>query len=147
LTYIKTPAILAGVFVFMTEKKITYALNRIKTCKDNKYLLEALLRSYHLNVELLKFILESCSDEYSVKNQKVKVIIHEFLDEIDGNAKLKSIINKRSIKSVKPWMAKMDVFFKTLKLRQPSNIGALQQETEKIFGILKISTNKLFVKD
>lgn len=130
----------------MTDRKITYALGRIKACKQNGYILEGLLKSYHLNVELINYILSSALPGHSLKDKKIKAIVHEFLEEIDHNPELKSIINKKSIKSLKPWLAKMDVFFKTLKIQQPGNIPELQQETEKIFGILKISANKLFVK-
>jgi len=130
----------------MTEKKIIYALGRIKASKQAGCPLEGLLKSYHLNVDLIKFILASSSPGHSFENKKIKVIVHEFLKEIDTNPNLKTIINKRSIKSLKPWLAKMDSFLKSLKMAYPTNFSALQDETEKIFGILKISANKLFVK-
>ncbi|PBQ31778.1 hypothetical protein CNR22_08345 [Sphingobacteriaceae bacterium] len=130
----------------MTEKKITYALSRIKTAKQNGYPLEALLKSYHLNIDLVKFILSSTSKEHTFENKKIKVIIQEFIREIEQNTALKSIIHKRSIKALKPWLSKMDTFFKSLKLELPKNVSQLQDETEKIFGLLKISANKLFVK-
>ncbi|WP_317899405.1 hypothetical protein [Aurantibacillus circumpalustris] len=130
----------------MTEKKINFALGRIKACKTNKCPLEALIRSYHLNIDLLKFIFVRAVPGYELENKKVKVIVAEFLKELDNNMALKTFINKRSIKSLKPWLSKMDLFFKSLKLGQQKNIASLQDETEKIFGILKISTNKLFVK-
>lgn len=131
----------------MTDRKITYALSRIKSAKQNGYPLEALLKSYHLNVEILKFILSSTAKEHSFENKKIKVIVHEFIKEIEQDAALKTIIHKRSIKSLKPWLLKMDTFFKNLKLEQPKNLSQLQDETEKIFGLLKISANKLFVKN
>ena len=130
----------------MTEKKITYTLSQIKACKDNKHHTEALILSYHLNVDLLKFIFRSNAPGNSFENKKIKVILTEFIKELDNNTALKTIINKRSIKSLKPWLSKMDLFFKGLKLQYPKNITALQDESEKIFGILKISANKLFVK-
>jgi len=130
----------------MTEKKITYALSRIKTAKQDGYPLEALLKSYHLNVDLIKFILSSTAKEHSFEDKKIKVIVHDFLKESDHNPDLITIINKRSIKSLKPWLVKMDGFLKNLKLEYPKNVSPLQDETEKIFGILKISANKLFVK-
>lgn len=130
----------------MTEKKITYALARIKACKENGYALEGLIKSYHLNTDLVKFILASTSQEHSFENKKIKAIVHELLKEMDTNAALKTIINKRSIKTLKPWLSKMDTFLKNLRLAYPGNLAPLQDETEKIFGILKISANKLFVK-
>ena len=38
----------------------------------------------------------------------------------------------------------MDVYFKKLRFEEPGNTKQLQLETEKIFGILNISANKLF---
>jgi hypothetical protein len=144
---LKTPAILAGVFIFMTEKKIAYALNRIKACKENGFALEALLKSYHLNLDVIKYILSNSVADYSAKDKKIKTIVHEFMKEISLNTKLKAILNKKNLRSVKPWLHKMEEVFKALKVGQPSNIKALQAETEKIFGILNISVNKLFVKN
>ena len=130
----------------MTDKKIIYALSRIKHSKENKYPLEALLRTYHLNIDLLRFIILKVSPKYNFEGKKVKEIIKEFQKEALTNAALKTIITKRSIKSLKPWLLKMDTFFKTLKLESPGNLPVLQNESEKICGILKISVNKLFVK-
>lgn len=127
----------------MTEKKITYALNKIKQCKATKHSLEALLISYHLNLDLIKFIIKKASPEYSFDGKKVKEIVKEFHKEASSNPALKSIITKRSVKSLKPWLLKMESFFKGLKLEYPTNISLLQTESEKICGILKISANKL----
>ena len=130
----------------MTEKKITYTLARIKSSKENGFPMEAFLKSYHLNVDLVKFILKSAVPDYSFDNKKIKIILHDLLKELETNVTFKTIINKRSIKSLKPWLAKTDKFFKSLKLEYPKTIAPLQDETEKIFGILKISANKLFAK-
>jgi hypothetical protein len=141
----KTPATLAGVF-YMTERKITSALKNITSCKENGHRMEGLLRSYHLNLDLVRFILTSSAPHISLKDKKIKAVINELLAEMRTNQKLHAIINKKSIKSLKPWLTKMDIFFKKLKSGQPENLFVLQQETEKIFGILKISANKLLVK-
>lgn len=130
----------------MTEKKISYALNRIRSCKENGFVLEALLKSYHLNLDVIKYILADAIKGYSFKDKKIKVIVHEFMEEISVNPKLKSIMNKKNLKIVKPWLHKMDEFFKALKTGQPANTKTLQAETEKIFGILNISLSKLFIK-
>lgn len=130
----------------MTEKKITSALGRIKTCKDNKCHLEALILSYHLNIDVLKFIFKSTVPGYSPENKKPKIILSEFIRELDNHGPLKTIMNKRSAKSLKPWLLKMDLFLKSLKIQYPKNVTHLQEESDKIFGILKISANKLFVK-
>lgn len=140
---LKTPAILAGVFAYMTEKKITYAWNRISACKENGFLLEALLKNYHLNLDIIRYILSTYSD-YSVKDKKIKVVVHDFLEETTVNPKLKAILNKKNLKTLKPWLDKMDIFFKALKYRNPSTTKNLQLETEKIFAMLHISVNKLF---
>lgn len=129
----------------MTEKKISYALNRIKQCKADKYGLEALLRTYHLNLDLLRFIITKADPNYNFEGKKVKEIVKDFHKEALSNASLKTIINKRSIKSLKPWLLKMDAFFKLIKIASPLNIHLLQSESEKICGILKISVHKLHV--
>lgn len=140
---LKTPAILAGVLHYMTEKKITYAWNRISACKENGFLLEALLKNYHLNLDIIRYILYTYSD-YSVKDKKIKTIVRDFTEETMVNPKLKAILNKRNLKTLKPWLDKMDVFFKALKHSNPPNTKGLQQETENIFAMLHISVNKLF---
>lgn len=107
-------------------------------------MLEALLKSYHLNVELIKYMLSTFAVNYSADGKKIKVIVHDFLEEIAVNPELKSVMNKRNLKVVKPWLDKMDLFFKNLKIKQPANTKALLLETEKIFSILNISASKLF---
>ena len=130
----------------MTERKITLALNKIRSCKQQKYFIEALIRSYKLNVELIRYILAKASPQHSVDDKKIKVLVRIFLNEISLHPELKSIINKKSLKSLKPWLAKMDDFFKSLKMAEPAATETLLNETEKIFGILKISANKLLLK-
>ncbi|MES2680042.1 MAG: hypothetical protein V4635_09165 [Bacteroidota bacterium] len=119
-------------------------MNRIKTCKENGFVMEALLKNYHLNLDIIKHILGTYSLDYSVEGKKIKTIINDFLEEISVNPQLKSILNKKNLKVVKPWLEKMDLFFKTLKLKPPANTNALLAETEKIFSILNISISKLF---
>lgn len=142
----KNACYFSGRFTFMTEKKISYALNRIKSCKENGFVLEALLKSYHLNLDIIKYILSDAVKGYTFKDKKIKAIVNEFMEEISVNPKLKSILNKKNLKIVKPWLQKMDDFFKALKIGQPSNTKTLLAETEKIFGILNISLSKLFIK-
>lgn len=168
----ETPAILAGVFAlyhyqffnfygnrnfaaatlfnyYMTERKILYALNRIKSCKEHGFALEALIKNYHLNLDIIKHILSSSIEDYSAKDKKIKMIVNELMEEISVNNKLKAILNKKNLKTVKPWLLKMEDFFRALKMTYPTptNLKALQSETEKIFGILNISVNKLFIKN
>jgi hypothetical protein len=131
----------------MTEKKISYALNRIKSCKEAGFMLEALLKSYHLNVQIILYLLRTSDPDYSIKDKKMKLIIHDFQEEINSNPRLKSILNKKNLKMLKPWLHKMDDFFKTLKFEQAANIKTLLSETEKISAILNISATKFFVKN
>jgi hypothetical protein len=142
----KTPATFSGRFYFMTGRKITYSLNRIKMAKQDGYALEALIKSYHLNIDLIRYLLKAAIPSYSFKDKKIKSIVNDFLTVVRENPQLKSIINKKSLKAVKTWLAKTDTFFKTMKTELPKNTSSLQQETEKIFGILNISANKVFAK-
>jgi hypothetical protein len=130
----------------MTGRKITYNLNRIKSAKREGYELEALIKSYHLNLDLIKYLLKSAISSYSFKDKKIKVIVNDFIKAIANDPQLKAIINKKSLKAVKTWLDKTDAFFKAMKTELPKNTSSLQQETEKIFGILNISANKLFAK-
>ena len=131
----------------MTERKISYAYKKIESCKKEGYLLEALIRNYHLNIHLIKYILESSDSTFLIKGKKIKAIVYEFFEQISMNPGLRSLINKKTLKIVKLWLEKMEVFYKKLKLEQPSNVKELQHEAEKILGILNISANKLFVKN
>jgi len=127
----------------MTEKRITFALNRINKCKREGYTLEALIRSYHLNVELIKQLLSTAEPKRNVSGKKIKSLVKALLEISEQKPELKSLINKRSIKSLKPWVEKMESFFKSLKLSGSYRVNTLQLETDKIFGILKISVNKI----
>jgi hypothetical protein len=131
----------------MTERKITFALKRIEACKKGGFFLEGLMKAYHLNLDLVKYILSSASETYSAKDKKLKQISKHFVHELSVNPNMKSLIQKNSFKAVKLWLEKMDVFLKTLRHKQPANVKALLLETEKIFGILNISVNKLFVRN
>lgn len=130
----------------MTEKKITYAWNRISACKENGFLMEALLKNYHLNLDIIRYILSTHVSGYSFRDKKIKEIVNDVIEETSVNPKLKSILNKKNLKVLKPWLFKMDTFFKALKHGRPVNTKALQQETEKIFALLNISVNKLFAQ-
>jgi hypothetical protein len=130
----------------MTEKKISLALSRIKKYKAERRPLEALLSTYYLNLDLIKFILTKASPGYKFEGKKLKEILKDCHEQALSNTVLKPIIAKRSIKSCKSWSLKMDTFFKSLKLEFPANISSLLAESETICGILKISASKLLVK-
>lgn len=130
----------------MTQKKITAIQKSIEVAFKNGYHLQALLMNYHLNLDIMRFMITNANKSYSFEDKKLKLITREFQYEIETNEHLKSVINKKSFKLVKTWLQKMDVFFKQLKLSNPGNTKALYNETEKIFLILNISINKLLVK-
>lgn len=130
----------------MTDRKVTYSLNKIKTCKEHGDHFEALIRTYHLNLDLIRYLLKHMSPRFSFEDKKMKELVNELLKQIDQKPTLKTLIHKRSIKTLKPWLEKMDQFFKGLKLSMPANLNSLQDESEKIFGVLKISANKILVK-
>jgi len=130
----------------MTERKITYAIKKINACKKEGYLLEALLKSYHLNVELMKYLLAATHSSYSTKDKKLKAILHEFITQVNDHPELKSIVYKKTLKSVKTWLRKMDAFFKKLKMEEPPHVKELLSESELIFGILHISAARLLLK-
>lgn len=132
-----------GILFFMTERKIIYALNRFQQCRDNGFYLESLLNLYHLNINILRFI----ALRVNIKNPgdtKPTELLEELILEADIKPGLKSIIAKKNLKTLRPWLAKMDLFFKQLKRKQPSDTKVLLQESEHIFTILKISATKLF---
>ena len=131
----------------MTQRKISNTLLKIKACQKAGCNVEALLTNYHLNLDIIRFILINTNKTYAFENKKLKVIIRDFYNEISVNENLKALINKRSFKLVKTWLEKMDLFFKNLKLSTPPNTKALFAESEKIFLVLNISANKLLVRN
>jgi hypothetical protein len=130
----------------VTERKVTYALKKIQQCREQGCTLEALVRSYSLNIELIRFVLSTLSPTYNAKEKKVKPMVRDFIREITEHPEYKSVIQKRSLKSVKPWVDKMDGFYKSLKAGLPVQPEKLQAETDRIFGILNLSASKLFIR-
>jgi hypothetical protein len=129
----------------MTKRKIQIALKKIEQCKTKNCHLEALLKNYHLNVDLLKFISLKLTAVKHNEDLKVKHILSHLLEETSRRGDLKTIIGKKNLKTVKPWLSKMDVCFKTLRSQEPTNVKILLNEGEKIFAILHISASKIFV--
>jgi hypothetical protein len=127
----------------MTQRKILYSLKKIDHCKKKGFYLEALLKNYHLNVEILKLI----SDKHTSPNTdliKAKHILGNLLEQVNDRAELKSTITRKNLKTMKPWLSKMDGFFKTIKVKEPSDTKSLLTEGEKIFAILQMSATKIF---
>lgn len=129
----------------MTERKILLAFKKIQQCKEQAYYLEALLRIYHLNIEIIRFMNSTFSASALGKEIKVKHELQQLIEEVQARANLKSIVSKKNLKLLKPWLASMEVFFKTLKSQNPSNTKILLQQGEQLFGILKISASKILI--
>lgn len=127
----------------MNNRQISIALKKIDDCKTNSHLIEALVLSYHLNLSVLKYIFRSVVPLHNSEGKKPKLIVKEFSEKLNADLNLKSLITKKSFKSVKLWMGKMDLYFKSLKAGEPQQSRQLLQESEKIFALLHISLKKL----
>lgn len=128
----------------MTKRKIDISINKIKKFKVNGHHLEAVICYYHLNLDLIKFLLEASVPHTSLKNKKVKEVLSLLAIEVDANPTLKTLISKRNLRPVKLWLKQMDVFFKLLKKEIPKNVPTLLLNAEANFKLLNISANKLF---
>ena len=128
----------------MTQRKVLFALKKIELAKQHGFFTEALIKNYHLNLQLLKFIFSYCSTTKSIQDKKTKLLLVELTKELNTNPQLKAIISKKSLKNINPWVLKIDLFFKTLKLKEPANIKLLLAEGEQVLGILNISASKIF---
>lgn len=120
-------------------------MSRIAACKKNGSALEALLRTYCLNADLLRFILSVAAPEQELATKKIKVLVKVFIKESAAHPELKMVIQKQSLKSLQTWLGKMEDFFKQLKMGRHLNPSRLQAESDKIFALLKISATKLLV--
>jgi hypothetical protein len=128
----------------MNKTQIAKALKQIEKSKDGGYTQDALIKKYHLNLDLLRFISLKFNAQLSVTELKPKALLNHVINEVEGKATSKAIITKKNLKSLKPWLHKMDVYLKTLKIRQPNNTKSLLHESEKIFTLLNIAVAKLF---
>jgi len=128
----------------MTKRSIESAVKKITQCKEQGLFLEALIRSYHLNTQLVRFILESSVPHLSLKQKKLKDVMALFSLEIEMNSKLKTLITKRNLKPVKQWLKQMDEFFKSLKSAYPKTFQTHQNQGDVVFKLLNLSANKLF---
>jgi len=131
----------------MTEQKILYSIKKFELCKGRGYNLEAVLRVYHLNIKMLKFLSVRLLAVEHNDDVKPKHIVNQLVEQLNLNTSLKTTINKKNLKTLKPWLTKMDTFMKTLKHREPSNTKTLLAESEQILGILKISVTKILIVD
>ena len=108
--------------------------------------MEALIRTYHLNLDIIRFLLSSTVPDQNFSDKKGKELLIDLVKSIDDYPKLKTLITKKTAKSLKLWLGKMDLFFKSLKTKQPTGLGGLQSETEKILALLNISLSKFLAK-
>jgi hypothetical protein len=127
----------------MTVRNITSALKRVEKFKNEGAHLQALIQGYHLNLQLIRYVLSHCREESELPVKKVKHLVKEFAKEYAASNDLKAVLSKSSFKTVKLWLDKMESFFKVLKIEQPRNVKALAQETMQILHMLNISANKL----
>ena len=127
----------------MTPIKLTNRLKKIDQAKKDGYWLEALLTTYHLNVEMALNMLQIVCEEKIPENKKTKKLLDVFKSEISENQQMKAIINKRTFKHVQIWFDKSDTYFKSFIQHPVSSTKALVAEGEKVAGILNISINKL----
>jgi hypothetical protein len=130
----------------MTASKIKTLHHKISACKKSGCFNEALIISYHHNLELILFILDKAVPNYPAANKKINTICKDLFEEISVNPKLKSIITKKNFKGVKVWLKDMDLYFKTLKLKLPNNSKHLLTESEGVHAVLNISVKKLISK-
>ncbi len=130
----------------MTERKINLDLKKIDSAKKQGYWLEALLKNYHLNILLIRFLLKSGTKSPNQEAVKIKHLMTLFIEEVSVNPDLKTIINKKNLKFVKPWLTKMEDFFKSMKQGEIKQAKTLQMESEKVFAVLHISAAKLLLK-
>jgi len=129
----------------MKQGQINITLKKIEKSKKNGCLIEALLANYHLNIEILKFISLKINPDFLVKNVKPKEILNALIPVVNNEHSSKAIINKKNLKILKPWLTKMDTFFKILKIKSPSGVKHLILESERIFSVLNISLAKIFI--
>jgi hypothetical protein len=103
----------------MTGKKITYDLGEIEKIRKQGLFLQALLHHYHLNAEVIRYLLTGSGEAPAARPQKVKALLKEFSQWYHSNDDLRAILNKGSFKSIKLWMKKMETFFKDLQVSGP----------------------------
>lgn len=129
----------------MTERKINSAIKKAQQCNKAGYYLEALLRMYHLNINILRFISSRSNVPDADSSAKPLQLIESLVAEINLRPDIKAIMAKKNLKSLRPWFSKMDLFFKVLKRKEPANTQTLLNESEQVLALLKIATTKLLI--
>lgn len=127
----------------MTQRKVLFALKKINSSKQQGNFTEALIKNYHLNLHLVKYIFSNCCASKTTFNKKLSILLNELLYEIENHPNIKCVISKKSIKQILPWALKMELFFKLLKIKEPANTKLLLTESESVLAILSISSAKI----
>src|SRR3954470_9467630 len=77
-----TPFSFSGLRKNMTDRKITYALNKIYAAKEQGFFIEALVRSYQLNVDIIRYILSVAAPHHDIAGKKMRALVKIFLSEM-----------------------------------------------------------------
>ena len=125
----------------MSNKKTNTILEKISECKKKGFFIEALVLSYHFNLELLFQFSKKTLPELGTGIKKPKHLVKELLKQTASGTK-KPVLNKQSLKSIKTWIEDMEAVFKNLRSEIPQNNKALLQASEQVSALLNIATNK-----
>jgi len=127
--------------MLMSKKKANTILEKISECKKKGFLIEALVLSYHFNLELLFQLSKKTLPELGTESKKPKPLVKELLKHSSTGTK-KPVLSKQSLKSIKVWLEDMEAVFKKLRSEIPQNSKALLQASEQVSALLSIATNK-----
>jgi hypothetical protein len=127
----------------MTTKKVLNTLQLVKQCKEQECFMEALIIAYQSCTLLLKDIGKKVVTETGDPIKKPKAILKVILQMADTDERLKKLLGKKSLKTLKPWYEKMDVFFDTIKQQNPRNTKTLLEEAEYALNILHITHQRV----
>jgi len=125
----------------MTTRKILNVTKRIEVLRSNNAQLEALILSYHLNYNLLKFLYTKLRAD-NPDSSKLKLIITDFESQLEQNPDLKRILSKKNFKIAKFALVKTEAILKALKSKLPANTSKLLLENINANHLLSISVNK-----
>ncbi|MCA6437266.1 MAG: hypothetical protein ACK5QC_10280 [Bacteroidota bacterium] len=125
----------------MTTRKILNVTRKIEALRSNNAQLEALILSYHLNYNLLKFLYNKLKVNRP-DNSKLKLIITDIESQLEQNPELKRILSKKNFKVAKFTLVKTESILKALKSKLPANTSKLLLENINANHLLSISVNK-----
>src|SRR4051812_26907551 len=116
----------------MTERKVNYALKRISKSRTSGFLHEAFIHAYLLNLSLMRFIFNHISPDTQASSKKAKALLHALIREIEKHPEHKTIISRRNLKVLKPWLQKAEEYFKSTRSGTLVKPDELVEECEKI---------------